>query len=84
MNKLTEILDGITDNDLVVAIEELQELDDTGILPSGVIRYLSSLISTEVDIQVNHANSIITSYIYRTAAKKWAEEYRKMVDTNNK
>lgn len=83
MNAITTILEEINDNDLEVAIRELIELDETGILPSGVIRFISAMIAKQIDIPTNHANSIVTSYVYRTAAKKWADEYRKNVLTQS-
>lgn len=71
MNKLLCIFDTITDAKLCQMLEEYRELDETGILKSGVVRELISEVQEEFNMNFSNASSIVSSAVIRKAAYKW-------------
>lgn len=69
--KIQAIFDSISDDDLRAAVRELRELEECGVLPSGVVRDLRARL-VEVGVPENDAGKVVDSIIYRMAAFKWA------------
>lgn len=81
MNKLEKILFELTDEDIRSSVNELMQLDKSGILPSGTIRTLAKKIEQEVGIDFNHALTIAQESTLRKAAFKWAEISRVHIES---
>ncbi|XRQ26747.1 hypothetical protein ACPWZ6_26440 (plasmid) [Ralstonia pseudosolanacearum] len=71
-NKVTAFLDGISIEDLQVAVRELKELATTAVLPDGVVRRLSADLATSAGLPSGEARNIIESAVLRLAAYRWA------------
>lgn len=72
MNKVQQILSAISDQDLKLAVAEMKDRRETGILCEGVIRRIAKQIQQEVGITIHDALQISETNIIEIAAFKWA------------
>ena len=72
MNTVDSIISELSDESLRCGVRELHQLNQTGILPSGVVRELAKHIASRTGIPHHEARTIAPDAILRVAAFKWA------------
>ena len=72
MNKISEFINSICDEELKLAIVELQEFRTSGILPYGTVRTLGLSLSELVGISRGEALVIIQRELLVRASFQWA------------
>lgn len=72
MNKISVILNQISDADLILAMREIKSTRETGIIPRGVIARLAQNISADLGIESHYAIPMVVSGLSEIAAFKWA------------
>lgn len=72
MNKVTEFLAAITDDQLRVALAEFKVLDETAELPQGLVRKLEAELAAHADISATNARKLLDTNLFRLAAYRWA------------
>lgn len=73
---IKNILDAIQDQDLSDAILELKEMDDTGILPDGIVRNMAYRIYNSDLMLYTEALSFLRSTLTEMAALKWVSSLK--------
>lgn len=71
-NKISAILNGLSESELKAAVLEMKELDETGVLRPGKVRELSRTIQEDTGVSAHDALSIAQDGVIRTAAFYWA------------
>jgi hypothetical protein len=84
-NKITTILNSISDADLKIAIGEIKSLNETGILwgEDNVVRKLGQKIRDEIGVELHYALSLAEKGVLETAAFKWFDSTQKVVKDAN-
>lgn len=72
MNKVTEFLAAITDDQLRTALAEFKVLDETAALPQGLVRKLEAELAARADISTTNARKVLETNLFRLAAYRWA------------
>lgn len=72
-NTVWGIFESLSDVDLKTAVRELKVMEDSGVLPDGVICALVARLQTETSTPEDNARQVVCDQIYRCAALKWAE-----------
>lgn len=70
-NKVQAIFASISDDDLRKAVYEINELEQLGALPVGVVREIRARL-VAAGVPENDAVKVVDASIYRIAALKWA------------
>lgn len=70
-NKVQAIFASISDDDLRMAVHEIKELEERGVLPVGVVRELRTRL-VAAGVPESDAVKVVDTSIYRMAAFKWA------------
>jgi hypothetical protein len=83
MNKVTSILNDITDADLKIAIGEIKSKKETGILGGDVVRNLGRKIRDEIGVEFHHALSIAEQGVLENAAFKWFDSTQTVAKVAN-
>jgi len=71
VNSVQKIIESQSDSHLMVAIAELKEYRDTGLLRDGVIRQVAQQIHVELGISTHDSLNIAQSNLIELAAFKW-------------
>jgi hypothetical protein len=72
MNTVETFLAAISEEDLRAAVGEMKILDETGVLPEGTVRRLTTDLASHSGVRDFEARKIIESAVLRTAAYRWA------------
>lgn len=72
MNKVTEFLAAITDDQLRAALAEFKVLDETAELPHGLVRKLEAELAAQANISATNARNLLETNLFRLAAYRWA------------
>lgn len=73
MNKVKQIFNEVPDAELKIAVREMAELYETGILPNGVVRELVGRLVDQANITTHDAITIVQANVLKMAAFKWAK-----------
>ena len=71
-NKISAILEALSDEDLKAAVLEMKALDDTGVLQPGKVREIAHAIQDATGATAHDARTIAHTGIIRIAAFRWA------------
>lgn len=79
MNPINKIFNDLSDSDLICAMSELSECDETGILPSGVTRDCANKVK---DITQQRGLDIMTAQIliYKECATRWLHTRKQLAE----
>ena len=72
MNSVQVIFNDMSDDQLKAVVRDLQQQDQTGILPSGPARDLAKRLVSETNVSANDAFQLVQHEPLRRAAFKWA------------
>lgn len=72
MSPMQAIFNGLSDDQLKAIVRDLQEQDETGILPHGPARELQARIVAETGVPTKDAFQLVQHEPLRRAAFKWA------------
>lgn len=78
MNKITSILNDISDLDLKIAMSEIKSKKETGVLGNGFVRELARKIRDEIGVDLHHALSIAEQGVLENAAFKFFDSTSKL------
>lgn len=73
MNAVQQILADLSDDEIRTAVNELRVLDETAVLPAGIIRNTARRLIEEVGVPSQNALTITKTECIRIAAYKWAD-----------
>ena len=72
MNEVQRILSEVSDDKLKQAVREMKAMDDSGVLPNGVVQEITDRMKKEVGLSENNARRLVWQEVFRLAAFRWA------------
>lgn len=74
VSPVSAIFESLTDGQLKAVIRDLQQQEETGIIPEGAARQLAQRLVVEIGIAHKDAFQLVQQVPMRLAAYKWAQD----------